>query len=1386
MTNPAPVSLCIIVKNEPFLETCLQSIRPYVKEIVVVDTGSNDNTPEIAKKYADIFEVYTACNDPQTGLIEDFSMARQRSFDLATQPWVAWCDADDTVEGCQHLNNIISEFKNDNLDTVSYLFPYEYSYNELGQCTLQHYRERLFFNKNFYRWVNPVHEVLVPKENVRVAHQPREELVFKHHRQFSPKVHEPGRNLRILQKYYEKVGDSDARQLYYLGLECANAGLIDDSIKHLVKYISVSGWEDERVMACLKLVDIYQAQNNIDEGIKWAFKAIEIKESWCEGYLALARMFYFLALRGGGQEMRNWERCAYFAKAGLRLPPTKTLLFINPLDRESEIYKYLNLAQNKLGDVTGALESVITGMQKQPNDPNFVNNRKLYEDFLARQKIVEGTNILKNNGTINQTGVEQVSAIINSQPLPENKPAINDESNKIIVNTTGEIFPIAGKTTGKESWFIPENYDLDGLPIKMTDEQLQAVVLLTWKQFMLHDELLSAISFLENAPYNVRHTVPTQKALKATKDCIAWLNDDDSFIKMNAPGNTEVENGLSLPNELVWQEGRRYNLISNHMLPNSSVLDFGCMDGCFTNRYGMQGHNVVGLDAVKSSIDLANKKALEFNTGSRHIHTYFSDVKKHLPNELFDYATSSDTYEHLMDPVKDMLVPAVQMLKPNGKFLLCTPHGCWMRGQFAEWAFPWLQMREGKSWLTPHSRPHLVAPTVWSVAENFRKAGYWVKDSYVVLCEDHKDVEGQGNVFAEAQLKPPSNYPALDVVMFAGDGVETWTPETVKKTGIGGSELMLLQQARGLAALGHRVRVYNSCGKYGEGIYDGVEYYETNKFQDLKCDVLIVSRRADMLADQYNIQAKLKLLWVHDVFAINATNEMLLKADRILALSEWHKQNIINFHNVHPDHVIVTRNGIDLNRFKKQITKNQFKCVNSSSPDRSWPILFDVWPRIKAQVPQAELHLYYGFKNWEFSARFDKNQMDLINFLKNKIKELEPMGVVYHDRVNQQQLAEEFLSAGCWTHPTWFTETSCISAMELQAAGVRLVSSSIAALNETVGSRGTLIDGDWTTVPYKDKFVDAVVNALTNNDNSDRDALQKYAQEHFGLESLAQNWNDMFYDLLNELKEVPIIPYMPTPSYRKPTVESRKLTALKKKKEQPVMQSIMETQLPRLNIGCATNIFPFPGWINYDRDSVAQYLIDIKTYHDFTGKPESEKQLVKYMQGGGVVDFRVQDLKLGFPQHADNSIESIYLGQMIEHLNPIYETPKFLGECHRMLKPGGVIRLTTPDMDLLIKAYLNGQMDKFAGDQPWFYKEADPSAQLAYLMYGACGPNCTWNNYEGHMFLFTQKSMTAALEKAGFKDVQFYYETGKSKDPVLALQVVDAGMSHSFAVEAVK
>lgn len=225
----------------------------------------------------------------------------------------------------------------------------------------------------------------------------------------------------------------------------------------------------------------------------------------------------------------------------------------------------------------------------------------------------------------------------------------------------------------------------------------------------------------------------------------------------------------------------------------------------------------------------------------------------------------------------------------------------------------------------------------------------------------------------------------------------------------------------------------------------------------------------------------------------------------------------------------------------------------------------------------------------------------------------------------------------------------------------------------------------------------------------------------------------------------------------------------------------------RLNIGCGPNLFQSEEWIQYDREDMRPYMDMILSEGIYHEMPEHQKNLVRYLQRDGIVNFVQHDLRQGFKQHEDDSIDGIYVGQTIEHLNPIYEMPKFLAECYRMLRPGGVLRMTTPDLDLLIDRYLQNQMDDFIGEQPGYYKEADPSTRLAFLIFGAGGPDCNSEHYEGHFFLFTKHSMTKALESAGFKaPFSFYYEPGTSEDSVMVREAVDAGMSHSFAVEALK
>ncbi len=92
------VSACLIARNEErFIARCLDSIRDACDEICIVDTGSTDRTQEIARAAGANLLRFTGCNG-RDGKIADFSLARNKSLELARGTWVLWIDADEVLE----------------------------------------------------------------------------------------------------------------------------------------------------------------------------------------------------------------------------------------------------------------------------------------------------------------------------------------------------------------------------------------------------------------------------------------------------------------------------------------------------------------------------------------------------------------------------------------------------------------------------------------------------------------------------------------------------------------------------------------------------------------------------------------------------------------------------------------------------------------------------------------------------------------------------------------------------------------------------------------------------------------------------------------------------------------------------------------------------------------------------------------------------------------------------------------------------------------------------------------------------------------------------------------------------------------------------------------
>jgi tetratricopeptide (TPR) repeat protein len=84
------ISLCMIVKDEATtLPKCLGSVKNVVDEIIILDTGSQDKTPDIAKQFGAEVHHFKWCND--------FSAARNDALKYVTGDWVLVLDADETL-----------------------------------------------------------------------------------------------------------------------------------------------------------------------------------------------------------------------------------------------------------------------------------------------------------------------------------------------------------------------------------------------------------------------------------------------------------------------------------------------------------------------------------------------------------------------------------------------------------------------------------------------------------------------------------------------------------------------------------------------------------------------------------------------------------------------------------------------------------------------------------------------------------------------------------------------------------------------------------------------------------------------------------------------------------------------------------------------------------------------------------------------------------------------------------------------------------------------------------------------------------------------------------------------------------------------------------------
>jgi len=203
------ISAVLIVRNEEvFLPGCLESLQPVVDEMVVVDTGSEDQTVPLARQYTQDVHVFE--------WQDDFALARNFSLAKATGDYVLVADADHRVVNTENARYLLEQFAR------------EHSPNTLGTVAILsgvrdegHTREEVSVSPKFFRRENfvfegAIHEQVVPREGE--ARQAPTGLQYLHsgYEDRDSLLARIDRNRRILVRELEKHPD-DEYYLYQLG-----------------------------------------------------------------------------------------------------------------------------------------------------------------------------------------------------------------------------------------------------------------------------------------------------------------------------------------------------------------------------------------------------------------------------------------------------------------------------------------------------------------------------------------------------------------------------------------------------------------------------------------------------------------------------------------------------------------------------------------------------------------------------------------------------------------------------------------------------------------------------------------------------------------------------------------------------------------------------------------------------------------------------------------------------------------------------------------------------------------------------------------------------------------------------------------------------------------
>lgn len=359
----------------------------------------------------------------------------------------------------------------------------------------------------------------------------------------------------------------------------------------------------------------------------------------------------------------------------------------------------------------------------------------------------------------------------------------------------------------------------------------------------------------------------------------------------------------------------------------------------------------------------------------------------------------------------------------------------------------------------------------------------------------------------------PKNWPKKSIAIVCGSSaLGAWGPWSLEK-GIGGSEEAVIQLSKELTKLGWKVTVFATPGER-VGTHNNVEwrhYWEFNGKDTF--DVLIGWRDPSFFDKAY--KARKRYLWLHDVIdREELIPQRLDNLEGVIFVSQYHRTL---FPEVPDNKAFASANGVDPEQFTDEVERNDHKVIYMSAHERGQELLQKIWPDVLKEIPDAELHCYYGWAGYDFVNKDNPERMMWKDRLIADQKRLK--NFTDHGKVGHKEIANIIKSAGVWAYPTGFPEVYCITGVKAQLGGAWPVTSDFAVLPETVpfGDKVHIEEldkeqhvGRWTEAKLEE-FTKLLVKRLKNPPTyKERKEMADWVIKNHSWSVTAKGWNEEF------------------------------------------------------------------------------------------------------------------------------------------------------------------------------------------------------------------------------------------------------------------------------------